>query len=182
MLSMALGAAPRSDRNGRSHLRFRGMASPATRRQTGTCCCRGRSMSVRSAARGCRLPPGARSRITGGKECVRCAGTGRRTSAAIRCPSEDRGATRCDREGDELRDLRLGPAPLRRLHARHGIRRHYGPRVHGRSRGGRGGEPQAQGRRPGRGAVHNHLRRVRPVPPRLLFRVRTDQPQQGHRR
>ena len=50
-------------------------------------------------------------------------------------------AARRDHQGHELRDLRLRPAPLRRLHARHGVRRHHGPRVHGRGGRGRAGEP-----------------------------------------
>ena len=38
---------------------------------------------------------------------------------------------------------------------------------------------QAEGRRPRRGAVHHHLRRVRPVPARQLLGLRAHQPQQG---
>ena len=117
----------------------------------------------------------------GATACARCAGTARRTSAATRCPIpkiED--AARRDHQGDELRDLRLRPAPLRRLHARHEDRRHHGPRVHGRGGRGRARRTrQAQGRRPGRRAVHDHLRRVRPVPARQLLGLRAHQPQQG---
>ena len=94
--------------------------------------------------------------------------------------SRDRAPARRDREDHEHGDLRLRPAPLRRLHARHGERRRDGPRADGRGGRGRGrGQGQAQGRRPHRHPVHDHLRPVRPVPPRQLLGVRDDQPQQG---
>ena len=41
------------------------------------------------------------------------------------------------------------------------------------------GEQEAQGRRPRRRAVHDHLRRVRAVPARQLLGLRAHQPQQG---
>ncbi len=47
---------------------------------------------------------------------------------------------------------------------------------------GLGSEEQAQGRRPRRHPVHDHLRRVRAVPARQLLGLRTHQPQQGARR
>ena len=79
----------------------------------------------------------------------------------------------------QLRHLRLRPAPLRRLHAGHEVRRHHGPRVHGRGGRGRRREQEAQGRRPRRRAVHDQLRRVRAVPARQLLGLRAHQPQQG---
>jgi hypothetical protein len=109
---------------------------------------------------------------TGGKNA--CAVLARQSRHPLRhgARSTDRGAAGRDRQGDELRDLRLRPAPLRRPHARHGIRRHHGPRVHGRGGRGRAREHQAQGGRSGGGAVHHHLRRVRAVPARQLFGLR----------
>ena len=54
--------------------------------------------------------------------------------------------------------LRLGPAPLRRLHPDHAEGRHPRPRVHGRGGGGgpRGAQPEEG--RPRGGAVHHLLR------------------------
>ena len=49
-------------------------------------------------------------------------------------------------------DLRLRPAPLRRLHPHHEAGRHPRPRVHGRGRRGRAGRQEPQDRRPRRRA------------------------------
>src|SRR5688572_23864870 len=45
---------------------------------------------------------------------------------------DDRASARCDRQSHELRHLRLRPAPLRWLRARHEARRHPRPRVQDR--------------------------------------------------
>ncbi len=96
--------------------------------------------------------------------------------------SHDRGSARRHHQGDELRHLRLGPPPLRRLHARHEARRHHGPRVHGRGDGGRRGQQEAEGRRPGRRPLHHLLRRLRAMPARQLVGLRELQPQRQDRR
>ena len=62
-----------------------------------------------------------------GKEDIRC---------DTRLRSGDRGSARRHRQGDELRDLRLGPSSLSQFHSGDAARRHHGPRDDGR--GGRG--------------------------------------------
>ena len=62
------------------------------------------------------------------------------------------------------------------------IGRHHGPRIHGRGGRGRRRKQKAQNRRPGGRAVHDHLRRMRPVPARQFLGMRAHQPQQGGRR
>ena len=86
-------------------------------------------------------------------------GTERRARRA-RSRSEDHQSARRDRQGHPDGDLRLRPAPLRRLHPDDEARRHPRPRVHGRGRRGRPRQPEPQDRRSRRRAVHD---RVRPL-------------------
>ena len=94
----------------------------------------------------------------------------------------DRASARRHHQDHLLRHLRLRPALLRRLHARHEGGRHRRPRVHGRGGRGRLREQEAQGRRPGRRSVHHLLRRVRAVPARQLVGLRAHQPEEEPRR
>ena len=61
-------------------------------------------------------------------------------------------------------DLRLGPAPLQRLHPDDGEGRHPRPRVHGRGRRGRPRRQEPQGRRPRGRPVPDRLRQLLVVP------------------
>ena len=72
----------------------------------------------------------------------------------------DHQPARRDHPGHVHRHLRVGPAPVRRVHPDHEGRRHPRPRVHGRGGRGRPGGHEPQGRRPGRGPVHHRLRRA----------------------
>ena len=122
------------------------VASGSVRGQPGAGTCTQRCVRTR----GSRLTAGrVTSATSGGSHARAVLARQERHPLRHRARPEDRGAARRDRQGHELRHLRLGPAPLRRLHARHGVRRHHGPRVHGRGRRGRAGEQEAQGRRPG---------------------------------
>ena len=91
-------------------------------------------------------------------------------------PADPQPARR-DRQGHGHRDLRLRPAPLRRLHPDHGARRHPRPRVHGRGRRGRPRQRSPQGRRPRRRAVHDRLRPLLLLPQAALVAVRQLEPQ-----
>ena len=92
---------------------------------------------------------------------------------------EDPQPPRRDREDHLDRDLRLGPAPLRRLHPDHGEGRHPRPRVHGRGRRGRPRRDEPQGGRPGRRAVPDRLRRLLRLPARAVLALRELQSQRG---
>ena len=75
--------------------------------------------------------------------------------------SADPEPARRDRARDLDGDLRLGSAPLRRLHPDAASRRRARPRVHGRGRGGRPRRSRSLARRRPRGrAVRDRLRRA----------------------
>ena len=79
-----------------------------------------------------------RALVWHGKEDIRCdSGLG----------SRDRASARRHHQGDELRHLRLGPAPLPQLHPGDAARRHHGPRDDGRGGRGRLGGSTAASRR-----------------------------------
>ncbi|CAA9494543.1 MAG: Threonine dehydrogenase and related Zn-dependent dehydrogenases, partial [uncultured Solirubrobacteraceae bacterium] len=94
-----------------------------------------------------------------------------------RARSEDPQRARRDREDLVDGDLRLGPAPLRRLHPGDAQGRHPRPRVHGRDRRDRQGRVEPQGRRPCRGAVSDCLRLLQRVLARAVLGLRELQPQ-----
>ena len=84
---------------------------------------------------------------------------------------ENRGPARRHHQGHGLRHLRLRPAHLQRRHPGDGERRRHRPRDHGRGRRGRQRQQEAEGRRPGGGALHHLLRRMLLLPARILFRA-----------
>ncbi len=79
-------------------------------------------------------------------------------------------------------DLRLGPAPVRRLHSDDVSRRHSRPRVHGRGRRSRAGRHQSCGRRPRRRAVSHRLRQLFLLRARAVLAVRELQSERAARR
>ena len=95
---------------------------------------------------------------------------------------EDPQRPRRDREDHVDRDLRLGPAPLRRLHPDDEEGRHPRPRVHGRGRRDRPRRREPRGRRPRRRPVPDRLRQLLVVPARAVLRLRELQPERGDRR
>ena len=120
----------------------------------------------------------------GGWGCAHSSGTARRTSAATRVPDPEiedpRDAiikvTSCAICGSDLHlfdDFMPGMKPGDIM----------GHEIMGEVvEVGSGVNEQAQGRRPRRRAVHDHLRRMRAVPARQFLGLRAHQPQQGPRR
>ncbi len=90
-----------------------------------------------------------------------------------RSRSRDPEPARRDHQGHVDRDLRLRPAPARRLHPDDEVGRYSRPRVHGRGDGGREGQSQAQDRRPRGGALHDRLRQLLLLRPRSCGRPAT---------
>ena len=91
-------------------------------------------------------------------------------------PADPQSARR-DRPDHVDGDLRLGPAPLQRLHADDEEGRRPRPRVHGRGHGGRPRRQEPQGRRPRGRALHHRLRQLLAVPARELVAVRELEPE-----
>ena len=94
-----------------------------------------------------------------------------------RAGPEDPQRPRRDREDHLDGDLRLGPAPLRRLRADDEEGRHPRPRVHGRGRRDRPRRREPQGGRPRRRAVPDRVRELLGVPARALLGVRELEPE-----
>ena len=93
--------------------------------------------------------------------------------------SEDPQRPRRDRADHVDGDLRLGPAPLRRLRPDDGEGRHPRARVHGRGRRGRPRRVEPPGRRPRRRPVPDRVRQLLGVPARAVLacaRTRTRTP------
>ena len=92
---------------------------------------------------------------------------------------EDPQRPRRDREDHVDGDLRLGPAPLRRLHPDDEEGRHPRARVHGRGRRDRPRRREPAGRRPRRRAVPDRLRQLLVVQARAVLAVRELQPERA---
>ena len=93
----------------------------------------------------------------------------------------DRQPARRDPQGDADDDLRLGPAPARRIRPDDARGRRHRPRVHGRGRRGRPRD-EAQAGRPRRRAVVPRLRQVLVLRPRRVVAVRQHASQARARR